>query len=238
MSAAPNRGSGCSTRPAPTRSRNSTRVVSVSGSRAVTPSTTATCSSALNGKCRRGLAGEWLVDYAGERDNLRAALDWAFSPSGGESIGMALTVAAIPLWLQLPMIDECRRRVEQVFASPARGTPIDARGEMKLQAALGASLMFAKGAIPAVSAGLYRGSPPRRIARRHRIPVESVVGALGSPHEHGRARRRPRRGPKILHPRAGTCRPGHPADRGSDDGRCRIITWAIKRTLGDTSSGC
>src|SRR5713226_8021144 len=93
--------------------------------------------------------GEWLVDYAGELDNLRAALDWAFSPSGVESIGVALTVAAIPLWLQLPMVDECRSRVEQVFATLAREAPIDARGEMKLQAALGASLLFTKGAIPA-----------------------------------------------------------------------------------------
>jgi predicted ATPase/DNA-binding winged helix-turn-helix (wHTH) protein len=94
-------------------------------------------------------SGEWLVDYAGELDNLRAALDWAFSPSGVESIGVALTVAAIPLWLQLPMVDECRSRVQQVFASLAREAPIDARGEMKLQAALAASLLFTKGAIPA-----------------------------------------------------------------------------------------
>ena len=49
------------------------------------------------------------------------------------------------------MVDECRSRVEQVFASAAREAPIDARGEMKLQAALGASLMFTKGAIPAVT---------------------------------------------------------------------------------------
>jgi predicted ATPase/DNA-binding winged helix-turn-helix (wHTH) protein len=94
--------------------------------------------------------GEWLVDYAGELDNLRAALDWAFSPSGAGSIGVALTVAAIPLWLQLPMVDECRSRVEQVFASLAREASIDARAEMKLQAALGTSLLFTKGAIPAV----------------------------------------------------------------------------------------
>jgi predicted ATPase/DNA-binding winged helix-turn-helix (wHTH) protein len=94
-------------------------------------------------------AGEWLADYAGEIDNLRAALDWAFSPGGVEWIGVALTVAAIPLWLQLPMVDECRSRVEQVFASLAREAPIDARVEMKLQAALGASLLFTKGAIPA-----------------------------------------------------------------------------------------
>ena len=62
---------------------------------------------------------------------------------------MALAIAAIPLWLQLPMVDECRSRVERAFASLAREAPIDARSEMKLQAALGASLLFTKGAIPA-----------------------------------------------------------------------------------------
>ena len=40
--------------------------------------------------------GEWLADYAGEIDNLRAALDWAFSPSGDVSIGVALTAARGP----------------------------------------------------------------------------------------------------------------------------------------------
>src|SRR5216684_5102483 len=43
--------------------------------------------------------GEWLADYARENDNMRAALDWAFSPGGDGSIGVALTVAAIPLWM-------------------------------------------------------------------------------------------------------------------------------------------
>ena len=60
MSAAPARGSGCSTRPAPSRSRNLTRAASVSGSRAATPSITAVYSSAPKGKSRRGLrANGW-----------------------------------------------------------------------------------------------------------------------------------------------------------------------------------
>ena len=46
-------------------------------------------------------ADEWLADYAREIDNLRAALDWAFSPGGDASIGVALTAAAVPLWMQL-----------------------------------------------------------------------------------------------------------------------------------------
>jgi len=61
---------------------------------------------------------------------------------------VALTVAAIPLWLQLSMMEECRSRVEQALTLVGEA-PIDARGEMKLQAALGASLLFTKGAVPA-----------------------------------------------------------------------------------------
>jgi predicted ATPase/DNA-binding winged helix-turn-helix (wHTH) protein len=39
-------------------------------------------------------AGEWVAHYAREADNLRAALDWAFSPGGDSSIAVALTAAA------------------------------------------------------------------------------------------------------------------------------------------------
>jgi len=94
------------------------------------------------------LGDDRLADYAQEIDNLRAALEWAFLPGGDDSIGVALTVAAIPLWLQFSMMEECRSRVEQALTL-VRKAPIDARGEMKLQAALGASLLFTKGAVPA-----------------------------------------------------------------------------------------
>ena len=121
----------------------------MSGSRAVTPSITAIYSSALNGKCRRGLlANGWQIT-PGKSTICARRSTGHFRRAALQSIGVALTVAAIPLWLQLPMVDECRGRVEQVFASLAPEAPIDARGEMKLQAALGASLLFTKGAIPA-----------------------------------------------------------------------------------------
>src|SRR6202040_3911639 len=61
-------------------------------------------------------ADEWLADYAREIDNVRAALDWAFSPGGDKSIGAALTIAAIPLWLQLSIVEECRAGVERALA--------------------------------------------------------------------------------------------------------------------------
>jgi hypothetical protein len=59
---------------------------------------------------------EWLEDYGRRIDNVRAALDWAFSADGDAVIGVALTVAAVPLWLQLSLLEECHDRVEQALA--------------------------------------------------------------------------------------------------------------------------
>jgi predicted ATPase len=83
---------------------------------------------------------EWLADYAGEIDNLRAALDWAFSGAGDGSLGMALTTAAVPLWLRLSLFQECGSRTAQALgALEALGTT-DPREVMRLHTALGASL--------------------------------------------------------------------------------------------------
>ena len=91
-------------------------------------------------------ANDWLTDYAREIDNLRTALDWAFSSNGDVTIGVALTAAAVPLWTRLSLLLECRTRVERALAAfTAGGT--DARREMKLQAALGASLNFTGGTV-------------------------------------------------------------------------------------------
>ena len=89
---------------------------------------------------------EWLADNGRQIDNLRAALDWSFSPGGDGSIGVALTAAAVPLWMHLSLLDECRGRVEQALAALGRGASRDALREMKLHAALAASLIYTRGA--------------------------------------------------------------------------------------------
>jgi predicted ATPase/DNA-binding winged helix-turn-helix (wHTH) protein len=87
---------------------------------------------------RRPTAG-WLADYGPQIDNLRAALDWAFSPGGDATIGVALTAAAVPLWIHLSLLDECRSRTEQALAVLSAGEDRDPRREMKLHAALASS---------------------------------------------------------------------------------------------------
>ncbi len=101
-------------------------------------------------------AAEWLADYGWQIDNLRVALDWAFSPSGDPSIGISLTAAAVPLWVQLSLFDECRHRVEQALAALSAGASAEPRHEMKLQAALGAALMPTVGASPGLAAAMTR----------------------------------------------------------------------------------
>jgi predicted ATPase len=90
-------------------------------------------------------AAEWLAEYGREIDNLRAALDWAFSPGGDGSIGVALTTAAVPLWMRLSLLEECRSRAERALAALEAGASRDARHEVKLHAAVAASLMYSRG---------------------------------------------------------------------------------------------
>src|SRR5207302_529913 len=84
---------------------------------------------------------EWLADYAVGINDLRAALDWAFFPDGDVSTGIALTTAAVPLWMHLSLMDECRSRVLQALAGLAADPSQDVSHGMKHYAALATSLV-------------------------------------------------------------------------------------------------
>jgi predicted ATPase len=99
---------------------------------------------------------DWLADYSRQIDNLRAALDWTFSPNGDVAVGVSLTVAAVPLWFQLSLINECRLRVERALAALGPDARQDEHREMKLHAALGWSLMYTTGRERAKSSAWQR----------------------------------------------------------------------------------
>jgi len=95
---------------------------------------------------------ERLADYGRAINDVRAALDWAFSPAGDATLGVALTVASERLWFGLSLMDECRRRVESALSSLRADVSGDTRLEMQLCAALGAAVYYAKGPCPEVCA--------------------------------------------------------------------------------------
>ncbi len=97
---------------------------------------------------RRRTTADWLEDYGRRIDDVRSALSWAFSPSGDATIGVALTVASGPLWLQLSLADEGRESVERALASQAAETSQGGPAQMKLQIALASALLQVSGPVP------------------------------------------------------------------------------------------
>jgi predicted ATPase/DNA-binding winged helix-turn-helix (wHTH) protein len=101
-------------------------------------------------------AAQWLTQYGRHLDNLRAALDWAFSAEGDASLGIALTAASVPLWMHLSLMEECRRSIKRALGALARGTTADIRQEMQLLTAWGSAVLLTNGLDPDSTAALNR----------------------------------------------------------------------------------
>jgi predicted ATPase/DNA-binding winged helix-turn-helix (wHTH) protein len=88
---------------------------------------------------------EWLAIYGQHLDNVRIALDWAFSAEGDAQIGIELVAVSVPLWVQLSLLAECRDRVQLALDRLDRDADNAERLRMQLSAALGWSLMYGLG---------------------------------------------------------------------------------------------
>ena len=123
---------------------------------------------------------EWLAIYGRHLDNVRAGLDWAFSPEGDPPIGVALTVAVVPLWVQLSLLGECRERVERALASldgDAGGNRAAAHAAFR-----GARLVadVRRRPRPRGRRRLGDDAGARGKARRHGLPADAPSGACAS----------------------------------------------------------
>jgi predicted ATPase len=84
---------------------------------------------------------EWLATYSRHLDNLRAALDWAFRDEADAGTAIALTVAAVPLWFELSLMEECRSRVERALELQLKAK-LGERWTMQLYSARAWSQMY------------------------------------------------------------------------------------------------
>ena len=93
-----------------------------------------------------------------EIDNVRAALDWSFSASGDEAIGIDLTAEYAAVWLHHALMPECRDRTRLALCRLKRMLPQDQRLKMELCIGLGTALVWTMGLVEttmkATSAGL------------------------------------------------------------------------------------
>ena len=77
----------------------------------------------------------WVRKYAPVIDDVRAALDWAFSAEGDVELGAAITLTAVPFGFQLALQDEFRERLETALRLLSESEPVDATLSSRLSEA-------------------------------------------------------------------------------------------------------
>jgi predicted ATPase/DNA-binding winged helix-turn-helix (wHTH) protein len=79
-----------------------------------------------------------------EVDNLRAALNWAFSVEGDAKIGVELAAASASTWMAMGLLTECREWMTKAI-SRLDDASAGSRQEMIVQSALASCMMFTDG---------------------------------------------------------------------------------------------
>jgi predicted ATPase/DNA-binding winged helix-turn-helix (wHTH) protein len=81
---------------------------------------------------------EYLAATRRRSNEVHIALEWAFSAAGDPAVGVALTIAAVPLWFELFHMLIARARVEQALLHAETGS----EDEMRLRIAFGQILWY------------------------------------------------------------------------------------------------
>jgi predicted ATPase/DNA-binding winged helix-turn-helix (wHTH) protein len=94
---------------------------------------------------RLQLPAEAICRFNQEIDNVRAAIDWSFSPSGDATIGIDVTAAYAPVWMNLSLVAECCARCDHALYRLHMVSNSNPRLGMQLQLSLGTSLVHTSG---------------------------------------------------------------------------------------------
>ena len=101
---------------------------------------------------------DWRATYLPERDNLRAALDWALGAAGDSAIAIALAGASGGVWTHLNLKGEGRQRLEAAVARVGAHTPESDQARLWLWLGLLWAMAAPAQAVPAMERAidLYR----------------------------------------------------------------------------------
>jgi predicted ATPase/DNA-binding winged helix-turn-helix (wHTH) protein len=87
-------------------------------------------------------ASKWLSIHGRTIDDMRLAIDWAFSDNGELAVGLDITIATAPLWFQLSLMDEYRERLQKALEFVAKEPTADLVREVRLRIALGHAVWY------------------------------------------------------------------------------------------------
>lgn len=133
-----------------------------------------------------------LPHYVREIDNVRAALDWAFSRGGEKAVGIALTAAYAPVWLHWPLIAECRAHVARARDNLGADSGLSPRLRAQLLTMLGLVLVYTGAAdersasvlAEALNVAESLGDPEAQLQALYAIWTHRFInGDLGTTHK-------------------------------------------------------
>jgi predicted ATPase/DNA-binding winged helix-turn-helix (wHTH) protein len=116
---------------------------------------------------------ERLRALGSEVDNLRAALNWAFSIEGDAKIGVELAAASASTWMAMGLLAECREWMTKAIGrldDASAGT----RQEMIMQSALASCMMFTDG----MTTETYAGWDKTRLLAESLNDIECQIDSL------------------------------------------------------------
>jgi predicted ATPase/DNA-binding winged helix-turn-helix (wHTH) protein len=131
---------------------------------------------------------EDMARYGREIDNVRAALDWSFSSVGDAAIGVVLTAAYAPVWLDLSLVVECREQIERALDRLEPGSNSSASLVMQLHISLGIALIYTMGSSERMRMILAKGLEAAESLDDVGAQLETLRALVGIHHRSGECR--------------------------------------------------
>jgi predicted ATPase/DNA-binding winged helix-turn-helix (wHTH) protein len=113
--------------------------------------------------------------YSPHVSNVRAALKWAFSDHGDIAAGIQLAALAVPLFVGLSLLEDCRYWCDKALAA-LDGTYRDTKQELILQEAFALSSMFTRGHTDAIRQAIERGLLLSETFGDHARKLQLLIG--------------------------------------------------------------
>ena len=114
-------------------------------------------------------------------EEVHGALEWAFSSTGDSAIGLALTLAAEPLWFELFQMATARLRVEQALSHADAGSDV----EMRLRIASGRTLWHSDPESDAIEPAFARALEIASLTGAADVQTQALWGMWAARRGHG-----------------------------------------------------
>jgi predicted ATPase/DNA-binding winged helix-turn-helix (wHTH) protein len=132
---------------------------------------------------------EDMARYGREIDNVRASLDWSFSSVGDVAIGIVLTAAYAPVWLDLSLVVECRERIEHALDCLESNSNVNAPLAVQLHIALAVPLLYTMGSVQRIKMVLAKALSTAERLGDAGATLEILFALYGIYHHCGECRK-------------------------------------------------